>query len=297
MTRCYPRPLGVQAINLSMAAHITAAAPGGPRYDASLTPSQRRSPENGIHMCPTHGTLVDRDDAVFPVELVRAWKAGAEAAQTIRMLSPIPKPGPATQQQQFTGTLVAVDGAEIHLAWEGPLGGLRTDRTRTVSARELDAIQDALCKHDRGQAVQPWWHGETGREVWEVDPDYHVWKRLLRSPAPKIATQVLMLTPRRDASCLSYCPECGATPPAALPTARAVRVGSAAGTFCSSPSRRARGRPGRLAGVTLPAVAEEEHGAGFRLGARSQRGPAPPSLSGRACTRHTRQRLMPLNPG
>jgi hypothetical protein len=33
------------------AAHISAAAPGGKRYDSSLTPEERRAPSNGIWLC------------------------------------------------------------------------------------------------------------------------------------------------------------------------------------------------------------------------------------------------------
>ena len=34
--------------NIGVAAHICAAAQGGPRYDASITPEERKSFENGI---------------------------------------------------------------------------------------------------------------------------------------------------------------------------------------------------------------------------------------------------------
>jgi hypothetical protein len=61
-----------------MAAHITAASPGGARYDPSLTPEERRSAENGIWMCQNDGTLVDRDEQRFPVGLLRNWKMIAE---------------------------------------------------------------------------------------------------------------------------------------------------------------------------------------------------------------------------
>lgn len=46
-------------INLGIAAHICAAAPEGPRYDDTMTPDQRKSPDNGIWMCELHGRAVD----------------------------------------------------------------------------------------------------------------------------------------------------------------------------------------------------------------------------------------------
>lgn len=37
-----------KSVNIGVAAHITAAAPGGPRYDASLPNKERKSAENRI---------------------------------------------------------------------------------------------------------------------------------------------------------------------------------------------------------------------------------------------------------
>jgi len=44
---------------VGVAAHITAAAKNGPRYDATLTPDVRASEDNGVWMCQTHGKAVD----------------------------------------------------------------------------------------------------------------------------------------------------------------------------------------------------------------------------------------------
>ncbi len=49
-------------INVGTAAHICAAAPGGPRYDVKQTSQQRKSVENGIWMCRDHGTAIDTKD-------------------------------------------------------------------------------------------------------------------------------------------------------------------------------------------------------------------------------------------
>lgn len=59
------------------AAHITAAAPGSPRYDPALTPERRRSIENGIWMCPNHGSLIDKDSA-YSTTKIKEWKIRAE---------------------------------------------------------------------------------------------------------------------------------------------------------------------------------------------------------------------------
>jgi hypothetical protein len=47
--------------NIGVASHITAAAPGGPRYDASLTSAARSDIMNGIWLCQIHAKLIDDD--------------------------------------------------------------------------------------------------------------------------------------------------------------------------------------------------------------------------------------------
>lgn len=69
---------GTGEINIGTAAHICAAAPGGPRYDTSQTADERKAADNGIWMCRDHGKAIDSDPAAFPVEMLRAWKRQAE---------------------------------------------------------------------------------------------------------------------------------------------------------------------------------------------------------------------------
>jgi hypothetical protein len=66
-----------KAINVGEAAHITAAARGGKRYDVSLTHERRRSESNGIWLCRLCAPLIDTDELRFPVELLRGWKQQA----------------------------------------------------------------------------------------------------------------------------------------------------------------------------------------------------------------------------
>ena len=61
-----------------MAAHITAAAPGGPRYNPALSSAERRNIDNGIWCCNNCGHLVDADDSAYEVDLLRSWKHEAE---------------------------------------------------------------------------------------------------------------------------------------------------------------------------------------------------------------------------
>lgn len=65
-------------IMLGEASHICAAAPGGPRYDAGMSETERRSAKNGIWTCKLHGKSVDSGDPKFTVELLLGWKRQAE---------------------------------------------------------------------------------------------------------------------------------------------------------------------------------------------------------------------------
>jgi hypothetical protein len=63
-----------------IAAHITAAAPGGPRFDRTLSQEERGSPANGIWLCTQHGREVDADVSAFPREVLRGLKRIREEA-------------------------------------------------------------------------------------------------------------------------------------------------------------------------------------------------------------------------
>jgi hypothetical protein len=67
-----------KAVNVGVAAHITAASLGGPRYDPTLTSEQRQDIENGIWLCQTCAKLVDSDPARFTVQVLRELKVIAE---------------------------------------------------------------------------------------------------------------------------------------------------------------------------------------------------------------------------
>src|SRR5689334_6418496 len=65
---------------IGVAAHIRAASPGGPRFDASQTPAERSSIENAIWLCASCSVLIDKNDGQdFPVPKLEEWKRRAEA--------------------------------------------------------------------------------------------------------------------------------------------------------------------------------------------------------------------------
>lgn len=70
---------------LGEAAHITAASPGGPRYDSNMTPEERKSADNGIWLCKKHARLIDMDADKYPVSKLKEWKEQAEKQQNERL--------------------------------------------------------------------------------------------------------------------------------------------------------------------------------------------------------------------
>ena len=65
-------------INIGVAAHICAAAKGGPRYNEKMSSEERKSPDNGIWLCQNCAKLIDSDTNRYTIDLLRAWKQIAE---------------------------------------------------------------------------------------------------------------------------------------------------------------------------------------------------------------------------
>lgn len=72
---------------IGVAAHISGAAPGGPRYRAELTSAQRRSIENGIWLCADHSVLVDRDERAYTEEVLRRMRDNHETTVARQLAS------------------------------------------------------------------------------------------------------------------------------------------------------------------------------------------------------------------
>lgn len=88
---CRRRTSGPQAspagvVNIGVAAHITAASPGGPRFDDTLTPEQRTDSSNGIWLCQTCAKLIDNDTGRFDRTVLEGWKRAAERAAAMELV-------------------------------------------------------------------------------------------------------------------------------------------------------------------------------------------------------------------
>lgn len=66
-------------VNIGKAAHVHAAAPGGPRYLPDMSIEERQSLGNGIWMCGNHAWLIDANYGNYSAETLKQWKSTAEA--------------------------------------------------------------------------------------------------------------------------------------------------------------------------------------------------------------------------
>ena len=74
-----------KALNIGVAAHITAASPGGPRYDARFSSDERRTPDNGIWLFQNSAKLVDNDEQRYTTDLLVKWKNLSENAALLEV--------------------------------------------------------------------------------------------------------------------------------------------------------------------------------------------------------------------
>ena len=104
---------GSAVLDIGIAAHISAAAAGGPRYDANMTSTDRGSASNGIWMCADHGRAIDADVKFYTVGKLREWKRDAEREAFLRVSR---HPAPA---------IASLDAADIYRAVRADLDVLR----------------------------------------------------------------------------------------------------------------------------------------------------------------------------
>jgi hypothetical protein len=68
-----------KSTSIGVAAHITAASEGGPRYNSALSNVERASIENGIWLCQNCAKEIDADVGLYPVDLLKEWKSKSES--------------------------------------------------------------------------------------------------------------------------------------------------------------------------------------------------------------------------
>lgn len=75
-----PQAYPAGSINIGVAAHITAAAADGPRFDAALSEEERCDSDNGVWLCQSCAKLVDNDPTRYTVAVLKEWRHRAEAS-------------------------------------------------------------------------------------------------------------------------------------------------------------------------------------------------------------------------
>ena len=158
-----PQEDPAKALNIGVAAHITAASEGGPRYDPSLSPEERRSMDNGIWLCQNCAKLIDSDVQRHTAELLREWKRQTEQRardeiEGIACVSPPPLPpvtlhqlrapvptftGRTRQLKQIAAHLAPDEGGAALIAGLAGMGGVgKTELAYAVAARLQEHYPD-----------------------------------------------------------------------------------------------------------------------------------------------------------
>jgi len=97
-----PQQDPAKSVNVGVAAHVTAASKGGPRYDSLLSKEDRRSIENAIWLCQVCAKLIDNDPLVYTSDLLRQWKRLSEEAARL-----------AIETRQSTEPLAKINDVEL----------------------------------------------------------------------------------------------------------------------------------------------------------------------------------------
>lgn len=130
------------AVNVGVAAHITAASRNGPRYDPALTPAGRMAALNGIWLCQTCAKLIDTDLTRYTVDVLRQWKTRAEGRAAAMLAA-----GAGSADQCVQLVIPSAESPDALLSFASPL------LSRVGRDAELAEL-DAFLRSDR---LFAWW--------------------------------------------------------------------------------------------------------------------------------------------
>jgi hypothetical protein len=97
-------------VTIGVAAHICAASPGGPRYNAAQTREARRARDNGIWLCQNCGWLIDADAQKFSIEVLTGWKRAAQERAFRELVAP--DTSARREEAARIGAIMAADNAD-----------------------------------------------------------------------------------------------------------------------------------------------------------------------------------------
>lgn len=78
------------SVSIGVAAHIAAAAPGGPRYQQLMSRAERVSSSNAIWLCQVCAARIDRDVSAYDIAFLNGWKDLAESSAQSELGSQYP---------------------------------------------------------------------------------------------------------------------------------------------------------------------------------------------------------------
>ena len=135
-----PQTDPTKALNLGVAAHITAASEGGERYDPVLTEEKRSSSDNGIWLCQNCAKKIDNDPIAYPVETIRAWKTIREnnAKVSIGRMMPAPVETEADRKKKYLEEWVGRDVMQVYVRTGRDAAMLGTRATAGFQVRVIE---------------------------------------------------------------------------------------------------------------------------------------------------------------
>jgi len=131
-------------ISLGVAAHICAAAPGGPRYDSEMSREERASIQNAIFLCPTCATLIDKNNGSdYPGELLRYWKSVRELNAKQELAKP-PTKTESTFSVTSYGQVGGITAGQVNI---GPVPRILTSELKNQLLKEIPVLGRPLEIH------------------------------------------------------------------------------------------------------------------------------------------------------
>ena len=149
-----PQENPTAALNIGVAAHIRAAAPGGKRYDSTQLPAKRSSIENGIWLCQNCAKLIDNDESRYSTNLLQQWKERAENAALREIQHRIPdhaqNPPPVNTGFFFDEKdRLAVQAQHLRAFYRPKLAiynkAIQTDSITIITLRNQGYLANHLC--------------------------------------------------------------------------------------------------------------------------------------------------------
>ncbi|MFV1892700.1 hypothetical protein VWX35_16320 [Phaeobacter sp. A36a-5a] len=145
-------------MNIGVAAHICAAAPGvgARRYRAEMTPEQRKSQENGIWLCQDCAKAIDSDDPIFTEALLHSWKQKHSEDMWRSVIDKLPfGPTMPPTVSEITARFQKAAAADLVVFRRTPKWpGTKVALTLTLKVKHVDealstsALADAVTKLD-----------------------------------------------------------------------------------------------------------------------------------------------------